>query len=144
VHQLGLNCVARLYQFGMAVPMDRARARVWFERAADQDNPWARWFANWLAKPGNCIGFRSQWEHDKMGVCLEPTGITFNSSRERSTWLRARYNEFETEQLRNWGSGSSSLCQLSGGTGSGSSCYTPAGRSYDPTSGRCSAPPYDC
>lgn len=136
-HQLGLNCVGRLFQFGMAVPMDRARAIAWFEKASDQDNPYARWFAIYLRKPANCTGYRSDWEREKFfGVCLDPKGITFKNSKERTAWLRQRYNELEAEALRNWGNSGGTVCTGAGGQWSGVSCYTPAGRPFDPTQGR--------
>lgn len=136
-HPLGLNCVGRLFQFGMAVPMDRARAIAWFDKASDQDNPYARWFAIYLRKPANCTGYRSDWEREKFfGVCIDPKGITFQNSKERTAWLRARYNELEAEALRNWGNSGGSVCTGAGGQWSGVSCYTPGGRPFDPTQGR--------
>lgn len=136
-HPLGLNCVGRLFQFGMAVPMDRAQAIAWFDKAADQDNPYARWFAKYLRKPENCTGYRSDWEREKFfGLCLDPKGITFTNSRERTAWLRQRYNELEAEALRNWGNSGGTVCTGAGGQWSGVSCYTPAGRPFDPTQGR--------
>jgi uncharacterized protein len=139
VHPLGLNCVGRLYQFGMAVPMNRDRARVWFERAADQDNPFARWFAIYLRNPKNCTGYRNDAEREKFfGVCIDPRGITFAGAQERSRWLGARYAELEAEALRQWGSsnGAGGACRNTGGQWSGMGCYTPAGRPYDPYTGR--------
>jgi uncharacterized protein len=138
-HPLGLNCVGRLYMFGMAVPMDRAKAIALFDRASDQDNPYARWFAIYLRKPANCTGFRSEWEREKFfGVCVDPKGITFNNSKERTVWLARRYGELEAEALRNWGSDSGGTsCRAAGGNWSGGGCYTPAGRPLDPASGRC-------
>jgi len=141
VHPLGLNCVGRLYQFGMAVPMDRAKARTWFERAADRDNPYARWFAIQLRTPRNCIGYRSAPERERFfGVCVEPTGLTFQNSRERNRWLQARYNEIEAEVLKNWGAGSnsyeSSACQGFGGSWGGGNCRMRGGDLIDPYSGR--------
>jgi TPR repeat protein len=136
-HRLGLNCIGRLFQFGMAVPMDRAQAIMWFDKASDQDNPYARWFAIYLRKPSNCTGYRSDWEREKFfGLCIDPKGITFKNSKERTTWLRRRYNELEAEALRNWGNSGGSVCTGAGGTWSGVSCYTPSGRPFDPTSGR--------
>ena len=136
-HPLGLNCVGRLYQFGMAVPMNRAQAIDWFDRASDQDNPYARWFALYLRKPANCTGYRSDWEREKFfGVCIDPKGITFKSSTERTAWLRQRYNELEAEALKNWGNSGGSVCTGAGGTWSGVSCYTPSGRPFDPTQDR--------
>jgi TPR repeat protein len=136
-HPLGLNCVGRLFQFGMAVPMDRAKAIDWFDKASDQDNPYARWFAIYLRKPANCTGYRSDWEREKFfGVCIDPKGITFKNSKERTTWLAKRYGELEAEALRNWGNSGGSVCTGAGGQWSGVSCYTPAGRSFDPTQGR--------
>jgi TPR repeat protein len=135
--KLGLNCVGRLYQFGMAVPMDRAQAIVWFDKASDQDNPYARWFVLYLRKPVNCTGYRNDWEREKFfGVCIDLKGITFKNSNERTTWLRARYNELEAEALRNWGNSGGSVCTGAGGQWSSVSCYTPSGRSFDPTQGR--------
>jgi TPR repeat protein len=135
--KLGLNCVGRLYQFGMAVPMNRAQAIAWFDKASDQDNPYARWFALYLRKPVNCTGYRNDWEREKFfGVCIDPKGITFKNSKERTAWLRARYNELEAEALRNWGNSGGSVCTGAGGQWSGVSCYTPSGRSFDPTQGR--------
>lgn len=138
-HPLGLNCVGRLYMFGMAVPMDRAKAIAWFDRASDQDNPYARWFAIYLRKPANCTGFRSEWEREKFfGVCVDPKGITFNNSKDRTVWLARRYGELEAEALRNWGSDAGGAsCRAAGGSWNGSGCYTPAGRPLDPASGRC-------
>lgn len=136
-HPLGLNCVGRLFQFGMAVPMDRAQAIAWFDKASDQDNPYARWFAKYLRKSSNCTGYRSDWEREKFfGVCIDPKGITFANSKERTAWLRQRYNELEAEALRNWGNSGGSVCTGAGGQWSGVSCYTPAGRPFDPTQGR--------
>jgi hypothetical protein len=136
-HPLGLNCVGRLFQFGMAVPMDRAKAIGWFDRASDQDNPYARWFAIYLRKPENCTGYRNEWEREKFfGVCIDPKGITFKHSGERTAWLRRRYNELEAEALRNWGDSGGSVCTGAGGQWSGVSCYTPAGHQFDPTQGR--------
>jgi len=135
--KLGLNCIGRLYQFGMAVPMDRAQAIEWFDKASDQDNPYARWFALYLRKPVNCTGYRNDWEREKFfGVCIDPKGLTFKNSIERTAWLRARYNELEAEALRNWGNSGGSVCTGAGGQWSGVSCYTPSGRSFDPTQGR--------
>ena len=137
LHPLGLNCAGRLFQFGMAVPMDRARAIAWFEKASDQDNPFARWFAKYLRNPSSCTGYRSNWEREKFfGVCIDPKGITFKTSKDRTTWLAKRYGELEAEALRNWGASGNPVCTATGGTWSGVSCYTPAGRPYDPTSGR--------
>jgi len=138
-HPLGLNCVGRLHLFGMAVPMDRAQAIAWFERASDQDNPYARWFAIYLRKPSNCTGYRNDREREKFfGVCVDPKGMTFKSSKERTVWLARKYSELEAEALRNWGSGSgSAACTATGGSWSGAGCYSPAGRPYDPHSGRC-------
>jgi hypothetical protein len=140
VHPLGLNCVGRLYQFGMAVPMDRAKARTWFERAADRDDPYSRWFAIHLRTPRNCIGYRSAPERERFfGVCVEPTGLTFQNSRERNRWLQARYNELEAEALKNWGAGGSyesAACQGSGGSWAGGNCRVPGGALIDPYSGR--------
>ena len=136
-HPLGLNCVGRLFQFGMAVPMDRAQAIAWFDKASDQDNPYARWFAKYLRKSSNCTGYRSDWEREKFfGVCIDPKGITFANSKERIGWLRQRYNELEAEALRNWGNSGGSVCTGAGGQWSGVSCYTPAGRPFDPTQER--------
>lgn len=136
-HPLGLNCVGRLFQFGMAVPMDRVRAVAWFDKASDQNNPFARWFAKYLRNPSNCTGYRSDWEREKFfGVCIDPKGITFKRSKDRTTWLAQRYDELEAEALRNWGASGNPVCTATGGTWSGVSCYTPAGRPYDPTSGR--------
>ncbi len=139
MHPLGLNCVGRLFQFGMAVPMDRARAIAWFEKAADQDNPFARWFAKYLRNPSSCTGYRSDWEREKFfGVCIDPKGIAFKTSRERTNWLARRYSELEAEALRGWGASGSPVCTAAGGSWSGVSCYTPAGRSFDPTQSRAS------
>ena len=136
VHPLGLNCMGRLYQFGMAVPMDRARAIAWFDKASDQDNPYARWFAIYLRKPSNCTGYRSDWEREKFfGVCIDPKGLTFRNARERTTWLARRYSELEAQALRNWGQSGGVVCASTGGQWSGVSCYTPAGRPYDPNNG---------
>lgn len=137
MHPLGLNCVGRLFQFGMAVPMDRAKAISWFERASDQDNPFARWFEKYLRNPESCTGYRSEWEREKFfGVCIDTTGIKFRTSRERTNWLARRYSELEAEALRNWGASGSPVCNAAGGSWSGVACYTPAGRSFDPTQGR--------
>jgi TPR repeat protein len=139
IHQLGLNCVGRLYQFGMAVPMNREKARVWFERAADQDNPFARWFAIYLRNPQNCTGFRSAKERERFfGVCIDPTGITFPSSKERNRWLAQRYAELEAQAFAQWGAsgGTNAACTATGGQWSGMGCYTPAGHPYDPYRGR--------
>lgn len=138
-HPLGLNCVGRLHLFGMAVPMDRARAIAWFERAADQDNPYARWFAIYLRKPANCSGYRNDREREKFfGVCVDPEGLSFKSSKERTAWLARKYSELEAAALRNWGSGpGNAACSATGGHWSGAGCYTPSGRPYDPTAGRC-------
>lgn len=136
LNPLGLNCVGRLYQFGMAVPMDRMRAIAWFEKASDQDNPYARWFAIYLRRPANCTGYRSDAERQRFfGVCIDPKGITFRTSRERANWLTQRYNELEAEALRNWGNSGGVVCSATGGQWSGVSCYTPAGRPYDPNNG---------
>jgi TPR repeat protein len=136
-HPLGLNCAGRLFQFGMTVPMDRVRAIAWFEKASDQDNPYARWFAKYLRNPKNCTGYRSDWEREKFfGVCIDPKGIAFKSSKDRTTWLREGYNELEAEALRNWGASGNAVCAATGGNWSGVSCYTPAGRPYDPNSGQ--------
>jgi len=135
-HALGLNCTGRLFHFGMAVPMDRAKAIALYDKSADQDDAYARWFAYYLRKP-NCIGYRNEWEREKFfGLCLEPKGITFKNSRERTAWLRARYEELEVETLRNWGQSGGEVCAAAGGHWSGVSCYTPAGRPFDPTQGR--------
>jgi TPR repeat protein len=136
-HPLGLNCAGRLFQFGMAVPMDRAKAIALYDKAADQDDRYARWFAYYLRKSQNCIGYRSEWEREKFfGLCLEPKGIVFKTSKERTAWLRQRYNEMEAEVLRNWGNSGGSVCTGAGGSWSGVSCYTPSGRPFDPTQGR--------
>lgn len=137
-HPLGLNCAGRLFHFGMAVPMDRAKAIALYDKAADQDDAFARWFAYYLRKSQNCIGYRSEWEREKFfGMCLEPKGITFKNSNERTAWLRARYNEMEAEVLRDWGKNAGGqVCTGAGGHWSGVSCYTPAGRPFDPTQER--------
>lgn len=84
--------------FGMAVPMDRAKAIAWFDKASDQDNPYARWFAIYFRKPLICTGYRSDWEREKFfGVCIDPKGLTFRNSKKRTRWLTQRYKELEAE-----------------------------------------------
>ncbi len=136
-HPLGLNCMGRLFHFGMAVPMDRGKAIALYDKSADQNDAYARWFSLYLRKP-NCIGYRNEWEREKFfGMCLEPKEITFKNSTERTGWLRARYNEMEAEVLRDWGKNAGGqVCINAGGEWSGVSCYTPAGRPFDPTQGR--------
>lgn len=132
-HPLGLNCVGRLYLFGMAVPMDRAQAIAWFEKASDQDNPYARWFAIYLRNSLNCTGFRSEWEREKFCcVCIDPKGIAFQNSKERTVWLAQRYGELEAEALRNRSARGDSACIVAGGASySDGSCFGPKGR-FDP------------
>lgn len=49
------------------------------------------------------------------------------------------------EALRNWESGlRNAACAATGETWSGAGCYSPAGRPYDPHSGRCTGGGYPC
>jgi len=82
--------LARMYQFGMGVPQDRYKAMAYFERAADQNNSKAGYVAKHL-REGGCIGMRNQYEYDRWSaVCVEPTGIAFRNSQQRSQWLGQR------------------------------------------------------
>jgi TPR repeat protein len=140
-HPLGLNCVGRLYQFGMAVPMNRAQAIAWFDKASDQDNPYARWFAIYLRKPANCTGFRSDRERIRFfGVCTDPEGITFWSSKQRDHWLGQRMAELQAQleaAKGRWASLSNEVCTSTGGTALAGTCTNSGGHTYDPFSGRC-------
>lgn len=99
--QLGLYCLGRAYQFGIGVPQNRELAIRYFGRAANEGDGQSHFFAQWLANPGNCAGFRNDYERDHFGlVCEDPKGIAFATAEDRFGWLAAREQKLEGAMAR--------------------------------------------
>ncbi len=96
--QLGLFCLGRGYQFGIGVGQDRKQAVKLFERAEDQGDGPAKFFARWLRIKENCVGYRNEWERERfLFICTEPTGTVFAGSHQRNMWLSQERNKMERD-----------------------------------------------
>lgn len=129
---LGLHYMGRAYQFGIGVAQDRAMAVVFYEKAENQGEQHAAFFAKWLRKPGNCLGYVDDAEREKFaGVCSDPKGIKFNSSTERRRWLTETMSRVKVDLF-----GSSSYMQSScgamGGNFMSGNCYGHGGVIVNP------------
>lgn len=136
--QLGLYCLGRDYQFGIGVPQDRQRAIRYFQLAnAQGGDGLSKFFNEWLRNPANCIGMRNEYEREHyLGVCEEPSGIAFQTERERHQWLADWEAKHQEEALQLWrsmhGSGAGTGCSAAGGTWSGGGCYGEGHIRFDP------------
>ena len=117
--------------------MNRAQAIAWFDKASDQDNPYYPLVCYLSPQSLELHGLPQRMgAREIFGVCIDPQGLTFKSAKARTIWLAQRYSELEAEALATGPLSCNPVCTATGGTWSGVSCYTRAGRPYDPHSGR--------
>jgi hypothetical protein len=80
------------------VGQDRKQAVKLFERAEDQGDGPAKFFARWLRIKENCVGYRNEWERERfLFICTEPTGTVFAGSHQRNMWLSQERNKMERD-----------------------------------------------
>jgi TPR repeat protein len=104
----GQLALGRMYEFGMGVPQSRGEAINWFSKAAQQGNTQAQYFANYLSKAGNFIGFRTDQERNavlagKLRFALifqEPVGQVFRNSGERNAYLVGLRHEVDLREAQ--------------------------------------------
>ncbi len=128
----GLALMGRAYQFGIGVPQDRAIAVKLFEKADNQGDEQSRFFARWLRVPSNCLGYVDDKEREKFaGICSDPKGITFHSSKERFAWLADAMSKVKIDTF-----GASSYqqgaCGAIGGDFRNGGCYGHGGAIVNP------------
>jgi len=135
--KLGLYCMARMFQFGIGVPQDRARSIRIYDRAVDAGDGQSKFLAQWLRVPQNCIGYPNEWEREHfLFVCEEPKGIAFASEAERHHWLGVLAEKHLEEAARLWAQTSNNsygkgMCEGAGGSWSGI-CHGDGGIIFNP------------
>lgn len=134
LNAVGLSQLGRAYQFGIGVPQDRQIAVSLFEKAENQGDRQAGFFARWLRSPGNCLGYIDHAERLKFaGVCADPKGIAFKSSRERRAWLADQQSKIQVDFFDSSGY-VGGACRAMGADFRSGNCYGAGGIIIDPLS----------
>lgn len=117
--------VARMFEFGMGVPQNRAQAIKWFKKAAELGHPKGAYWARWLNDYSNCIGFRNEQEQKTLGSLrcpADPVGVVFHRNSERLAYMREKAIEFDkwekevlASQARRGAARDEAACNSAGG-----------------------------